>query len=100
MAWGGSTILCTRNVKFELNDHKDCSGSGLTATGFVTVELTGSSGTTVQLKKRVEAACLLPLAPFVAGRGWPEAKAPRPGEGHIVQCVVLTARPSGHARTV
>ena len=50
LAWGGSTILCTRNVKFELSDHKDCSGSGLTATGFVTVELTGSSGTTVQFK--------------------------------------------------
>jgi uncharacterized membrane protein len=50
VAWGGSTILCTRNVKFELSDHKDCSGSGLTATGFVTVELTGSSGTTVQFK--------------------------------------------------
>jgi uncharacterized membrane protein len=50
LAWGGSTILCTRNVKFELTDHKDCSGSGLTATGFATVELTGSSGTTVQFK--------------------------------------------------
>jgi uncharacterized membrane protein len=49
-SWGGSTILCTRNVKFELNDHKDCSGSGLTATGFATVELTGSTGTTVQFK--------------------------------------------------
>ena len=50
VSWGGSTILCTRNVKFELSDHKDCSGSGLTATGFATVELTGSSGTTVQFK--------------------------------------------------
>jgi uncharacterized membrane protein len=50
ISWGGSTILCTRNVKFELSDHKDCSGSGLTATGFATVELAGSSGTTVQFK--------------------------------------------------
>lgn len=50
VVWGGSTILCTRNVKFELSDHKDCNGSGFTATGFVTVELTGSSGTTVQFK--------------------------------------------------
>jgi uncharacterized membrane protein len=49
LSWGGSTILCTRNSKFELNDHKDCAGSGLTATGFATVELTGSS-TTVQFK--------------------------------------------------
>jgi len=49
-SWGGSTILCTRNVKFELSEHKDCSGSGLTATGFATVELAGSSATTVQFK--------------------------------------------------
>ena len=41
-------MLCTRNVKFELTDHKDCNGNGLTATGFVTVEMTGSGGTTVQ----------------------------------------------------
>jgi uncharacterized membrane protein len=50
ISWGGSTILCTRNVKFELSDHKDCGSSGLNATGFATVELTGSSGTTVQFK--------------------------------------------------
>jgi len=50
VAWGGSTILCTRNVKFELSDHKDCGNNGLTATGFATVDLTGSSGTTVQFK--------------------------------------------------
>jgi uncharacterized membrane protein len=49
VSWGGSTILCTRNVKFELNDHKDCGNDGLTATGFATVELSGS-GTTVQFK--------------------------------------------------
>ena len=49
MSWGGSTILCTRNVKFELSDHKDCGSNGLTATGFATVELAGSS-TTVQFK--------------------------------------------------
>jgi uncharacterized membrane protein len=49
-SWGGSTVLCTRNVKFELTDQKDCNGSGLTATGFVTVEMTGSGGTTVQFK--------------------------------------------------
>jgi uncharacterized membrane protein len=50
MSWGGSTILCTRNIKFELNDHKDCGNNGLTATGFATVELAGSTGTTVQFK--------------------------------------------------
>ena len=50
VSWGGATILCTRNVKFELNDHKDCAGAGLTSTGFATVELAASGGTTVQFK--------------------------------------------------
>ena len=50
VSWGGSTVLCTRNSKFELIDHKDCSGAGLTATGFATVEMSGSGATTVQFK--------------------------------------------------
>ena len=49
-SWGGATILCTRNVKFELMDHKDCAVAGLTATGFATVELASGGGTTVQFK--------------------------------------------------
>ena len=49
-AWGGETILCTRNVKFELSDHKDCADRGLTASGFATVELAGRSSTTIKLK--------------------------------------------------
>jgi uncharacterized membrane protein len=50
LAWGGETFLCTRNVKFELVEHKDCAGTGLTSTGFATVELSGRSGTTVRFK--------------------------------------------------
>jgi uncharacterized membrane protein len=50
LAWGGETILCTRNVKFELNEHKDCAGSGLTAAGFALVELTARGATTVRFK--------------------------------------------------
>jgi uncharacterized membrane protein len=48
--WGGETILCTRNVKFELLDHKDCAGQGLTSAGFATVELAGRSGTKLRFK--------------------------------------------------
>src|SRR5439155_13558558 len=33
-SWGGASILCTRDVKFELSDHQDCAGKGLTSTGF------------------------------------------------------------------
>lgn len=34
LKWGGSTILCTRETKFEINDHADCAGGGLTAAGY------------------------------------------------------------------
>jgi uncharacterized membrane protein len=50
LSWGGSTILCTRNSRFELTDHKDCGGNGLTATGFATVELSPAGATTVQFQ--------------------------------------------------
>jgi hypothetical protein len=50
MTWGGETILCTRNVKFELLDQKDCAGQGLTSAGFATVELAGRSGTKLRFK--------------------------------------------------
>jgi uncharacterized membrane protein len=50
VSWGGSTILCTRNSKFELSDHRDCGSNGLTATGFATVDISGTGATTVQFK--------------------------------------------------
>lgn len=50
LAWGGETILCTRNVKFELVEHKDCAGNGLSSTGFATVELGGRSGTKLRFR--------------------------------------------------
>ncbi len=50
LSWGGETVLCTRNVKFELTEHKDCAGKGLTSAGFATVELPTRSGTTVRFK--------------------------------------------------
>ena len=50
MTWGGETILCTRNVKFELLDHKDCAGQGLISAGFATVELAGRSGTKLRFR--------------------------------------------------
>jgi uncharacterized membrane protein len=50
ISWGGETMLCTRNVKFEVNNHQDCAGNGLTATGFANVELSGGGATTVHFK--------------------------------------------------
>ena len=43
-------ILCTRNSNFELSDHRDCGSNGLTATGFATVDISGTGATTVQFK--------------------------------------------------
>jgi uncharacterized membrane protein len=50
VSWGGSTVLCTRNVKFELYDHKDCAGQGLTSAGFAIVDVPVKTGTTVRFK--------------------------------------------------
>jgi uncharacterized membrane protein len=52
VAWGGGTMLCTREAKFEISDHKDCTANGLTATGFATVELSGRAPATVRFQAR------------------------------------------------
>ena len=51
LAWGGDTVLCTRNVKFEIFEQKDCPALGLTPTGFAAIELTGRSGATVRFRE-------------------------------------------------
>jgi uncharacterized membrane protein len=43
--WGGSTSLCTRESKFEINDQADCGGRGLAATGFAAVDIGSGGGT-------------------------------------------------------
>src|SRR5262249_25467224 len=50
LAWGGATVLCTRNVKFELFDQTDCAGKGLSSAGFALIDLAGGNGTTVRFK--------------------------------------------------
>jgi uncharacterized membrane protein len=51
LSWGGAALFCTRNVKFELNDHRDCAGKGLTTTGFSVIELSDRAGATVRLRE-------------------------------------------------
>jgi uncharacterized membrane protein len=51
LAWGGTMRLCTRTLKFEIEDHKDCAGRGLSAAGFAVVELAGRSGATVRFRE-------------------------------------------------
>lgn len=50
LAWGGDTVLCTREAKFELNEHRDCVARGLTSAGFAPIELP-RGGTTVRLRE-------------------------------------------------
>jgi len=46
--WGGSTPLCTRESKFEINDQADCGSRGLTATGFAAVDISSGGGRTLR----------------------------------------------------
>lgn len=43
LSWGGDTVMCTRNFKFELDDHADCAAKGLSAAGFAPVALVRGS---------------------------------------------------------
>jgi uncharacterized membrane protein len=45
LTWGGATMLCTREAKFEINDQGDCGARGLTPTGFVAVDMTSGGKT-------------------------------------------------------
>jgi uncharacterized membrane protein len=49
VAWGGPAVLCTRDVKFEIEDHKDCVDRGLAASGFAVIDPT--RGTTVRFRE-------------------------------------------------
>ena len=42
---GGTTQLCTRESKFEVNEQGDCSTRGLAATGFAVVDMSGGGKT-------------------------------------------------------
>jgi len=45
--WGGATLLCTRESKFELSEQGDCGSRGLAATGFAAVDM-GAGGKTLR----------------------------------------------------
>ncbi|HET9904278.1 MAG TPA: DUF1036 domain-containing protein [Xanthobacteraceae bacterium] len=50
LQWGGPVTLCTRPLKFEIAEQRDCARRGLSPAGFVTVELPGG-GATVRFKE-------------------------------------------------
>ena len=43
--WGGTTQLCTRESKFEINEQGDCGTRGLAAIGFGLVDMSGGGKT-------------------------------------------------------
>jgi len=43
--WGGTTKLCTRESKFEVNEQGDCATRGLAATGFAAVDMSSGGKT-------------------------------------------------------
>ncbi len=51
LSWGGGTILCTREVKFELMHQKNCVARGLVASGFVAVDVAARPSTIVRFKE-------------------------------------------------
>jgi uncharacterized membrane protein len=51
LAWGGAVILCTREIAFEIADHRNCAERGLNATGFVAVETRAEVGAVVRFRE-------------------------------------------------
>jgi uncharacterized membrane protein len=48
LTWGGDTVLCTRNVRFEISEHGDCLAKGLTPSGFATIDSARTDPATVR----------------------------------------------------
>jgi uncharacterized membrane protein len=51
MVWGGPAQLCTRDVRFEISEQKNCGAQGLTATGFAVIDMAGKQGATVRFRE-------------------------------------------------
>ena len=51
LSWGGMVMLCTRDGKFELSDHKDCAARGLNSAGFAVIDLGSQPAITVRFKE-------------------------------------------------
>ncbi len=49
LVWGGATALCTREIKFEINEQGDCAARGFASAGFGEVGA-GTDGKTLRLK--------------------------------------------------
>lgn len=50
LIWGGSTMLCTRDIKFEINEQGNCAARGFASAGFGQIDIAGEEGKTLRLK--------------------------------------------------
>jgi len=50
MAWGGKTVLCTREGRFEVTAQKDCAAHGLNSAGFAVIDMGGRPSAVVTFK--------------------------------------------------
>ena len=63
LRWGGTTLLCTRNSRFELTDHSDCPAMGLTAAGFAAIDVDRRAPTIVRFRCHDDPVAALGAAP-------------------------------------
>jgi uncharacterized membrane protein len=51
LAWGGTVVLCTRDGRFELANHKDCATRGLNSAGFAVIDISKQPAMTIRFKE-------------------------------------------------
>ena len=47
----GTEALCTKAGKFEISNHKNCAGRGLSSAGFAAINIAGKASMTVHFKE-------------------------------------------------
>jgi uncharacterized membrane protein len=50
MAWGGKTVLCTREGRFEVTAQKDCAAHRLNSAGFAVIDMAERSSAVVTFR--------------------------------------------------
>ena len=50
LVWGGGTMLCTRDIKFEISEQGNCGSRGFATAGFGQIDVAGEEGKTLRLK--------------------------------------------------
>lgn len=51
LVWGGSNKFCVKNIRFEIQDHRNCETQGLDVKAFAPVDLSATSGATIRFRE-------------------------------------------------